>query len=40
LLGVGLDGGVLMYLGISMLLAGVATGAILLARSLLDTGVE
>ena len=35
LLGVGLDGGVLMYLGILILLAGLGTGAVLLARSLL-----
>ena len=35
LLGVGLDGGFLMYLGILTLLAGLGTGAVLLARSLL-----
>lgn len=39
-LGVGLDGGALMYVGISMLLAGLATGAVLLAKSLLSTVVE
>ena len=35
LLGVGLDSGVLMYLGIVMLLTGLATGALFLAKSLL-----
>jgi len=39
-LGVGLDGGALMYLGIAMLLTGLATGAVLLARSLLHTAVD
>jgi cytochrome d ubiquinol oxidase subunit II len=40
LLGVGLDGGALMYIGILMLLSGLATAAVLLARSLLNTAVE
>ena len=36
LLGVGLDSGVLMYLGIAMLMTGLALGAVFLARSLLS----
>jgi cytochrome d ubiquinol oxidase subunit II len=39
-LGVGLDGGALMYFGILMLLTGLATGAVLLAKSLLHTAVD
>lgn len=40
LLGVGLDSGALMYIGILMLLSGLVVGAIFLAKSLLSEAVE